>query len=335
MTQAETVVITGASGGVGRATARLFGSRCARVALLARGRAGLDAAADEIKEHGGEALVVQVDVADAAQLAAAAEQIVQQWGHIDIWINCAMATMLSPFMDMTSEEYRRITEVTYLGYVYGTYEALRWMRPRNRGVIVQVGSSLAYRGIPLQSAYCGAKHAVRGFTDSVRCELLHEQSSIRLSMVQLPAVNTPQFLWSKNNMPRKHQPVPPIFQPEVCADAIAWAAHHHPRELYVGISTRKAIWAHTFFPGLIDRYLGATGYDSQQTNEPEDHTKRHNLWEPMERDYGAHGPFDTRAIAQSRLLQWEKIVRLPVVAVSVVVTEMVSAMVALKRRCQA
>jgi short-subunit dehydrogenase len=311
MGRRETVVLTGASAGVGRATAQRLAGRGARVALLARRREGLEATAREVEKLGGEALVVPVDAADAGQVAAAAERVEQAWGPIDIWINCAMTTMLAPFADMTVDEFRRITEVTYLGYVYGTHEALKRMLPRDRGTIVQVGSSLAYRGIPLQSAYCGAKHAIRGFTDSLRTELLHNKSKVRLCMVQLPAVNTPQFTWSKNTMPRKHQPVPPIYQPDVCADAIVWAAHHRRRELWVGLSTHLTIWLSLHFPALADIYLGRTGYDSQQYDGMEETGTSHNLWKPVEGDFGKYGPFSERARTRSLLLQLEKTISLP------------------------
>ena len=225
------VVVTGASGGVGRAVARAFGATGDAVALLARGEAGLDAAAKDVEAAGGRALVVPVDVADAAAIDAAAARVSDELGSIDVWVNDAFTSVFAPFTEISAEEYRRVTEVSYLGYVYGTQAALRSMRPRNRGVIVQVGSALAYRGIPLQSAYCGAKHAIQGFTESARCELRHEGSRVRITMVQLPAVNTPQFSWVLSRLPRHPQPVPPIYQPEVAARAVLWAAEHDRREL--------------------------------------------------------------------------------------------------------
>src|SRR5438874_682248 len=249
-----TVAITGASAGVGRATARKFARSGAPVALLARGRDGLEAARKEVEELGGRALVVIVDVAHADQVEAAATQIEAELGEIDIWINNAMTSVFSPIKEMTPEEFRRVTEVTYLGYVYGTLAALKRMLPRNRGVIVQVGSALAYRGIPLQSAYCAAKHAVQGFCDSLRCELLHDKSHVRLTMVQLPALNTPQFGWVKSRLARKAQPVPPIFQPEVAAEAIYFATQNPRREFYVGLPSVEAIVANKIAPGLLDRY---------------------------------------------------------------------------------
>ena len=260
----EIVVITGSSAGVGRATARKFAQYGAHVALLARGRDGLEAARREVEELGGKALVVVVDVANPDQVEAAAEKIEAELGEIDVWINNAMVSVFLPIKKMTPEEFRGVTEVTYLGCVHGTLGALKRMLPRNRGVIVQVGSALAYRAIPLQSAYCAAKHALQGFTESLRCELIHDQSDVRVTMVQLPALNTPQFGWVKSRLPRKAQPVPPIFQSEVAAEAIYFAAHHPRREFYVGMPTVKAIIANKIAPGLLDHVLARTGYDSQQ-----------------------------------------------------------------------
>ncbi len=291
----EVVVITGASAGVGRATARNFARHGARIALLARGTDGLEAAQREVQELGGTAIVIPVDVANAEQVEAAAARIEIDLGKIDIWINNAMTSVFSPIKEMTPEEFRRVTEVTYLGCVYGTLAALKRMLPRDRGVIVQVGSALAYRGIPLQSAYCAAKHAVQGFCDSLRCELLHDQSCVRLTMVQLPALNTPQFGWVKSRLPRKAQPVPPIFQPEVAAEAIYFAAHNPRREFYVGAPSVAVIVANKFVPGLLDHYLARTGYDSQQYDGAEDPNRPNNLWQPVPGDHGAHGAFDARA----------------------------------------
>jgi NAD(P)-dependent dehydrogenase (short-subunit alcohol dehydrogenase family) len=289
------VVITGASAGVGRATVRKFARRGARVGLIARGVDGLKGAQKEVEELGGKALVFPVDVANPDRVEAAAAQIEADLGEIDIWINNAMASVFSPVKEMTPEEFRRVTEVTYLGCVYGTLAALKRMLPRNRGVIVQVGSALAYRGIPLQAAYCAAKHAIQGFCDSLRCELLHDKSNVRLTMVQLPALNTPQFGWVKSRLPRRAQPVPPIFQPEVAAEAIYFAAHHPRREFYVGTPSVAVIVGNRFTPGLLDRYLADTGYDSQQYDGPEDPDRPHNLWQPVPGDHGAHGAFDARA----------------------------------------
>ncbi|HLK42485.1 MAG TPA: SDR family oxidoreductase, partial [Thermoleophilia bacterium] len=248
----EIVVVTGASAGVGRATAHAFARRGARVGLIARGREGLDQAAAEVERLGGEALVLPADVADPDQVEAAAEAVEEQFGPIDVWINDAMATVFAPLLEITPDEFRRATEVTYLGTVHGTMSALRRMIPRDRGTVVQVGSALAYRAIPLQSAYCGAKFAIRGFTDSIRTELRHDHSSVWLTMVQLPAVNTPQFEWCRTRLPNHPQPVPPIFEPEVPAEAVYWAAHHRRRELTVGGSALKAIWGNRLSPRLAD-----------------------------------------------------------------------------------
>jgi NAD(P)-dependent dehydrogenase (short-subunit alcohol dehydrogenase family) len=289
------VVITGASAGVGRATARRFARDGAKVALLARGRDRLDEARRELEGLGGRALVVQADVADFDQVESAAQKVEERLGPIDVWINNAMATVFAPVARITPEEYRRATEVTYLGSVWGTMVALRMMRARGRGAIVQVGSALAYRSIPLQAPYCGAKHALVGFIDSLRSELQHEGSRITLTMVHLPAVNTPQFSWARSRMPRHPQPVPPIFEPEVAADAVHWAAHHPRRELYVGWPTLKAIWGQKLVPGWIDGYLARTGYEAQQTQEQVAGDRPDNLFAPVEGDYAAHGIFDDRA----------------------------------------
>jgi NAD(P)-dependent dehydrogenase (short-subunit alcohol dehydrogenase family) len=297
----ETVVITGASAGLGRATTREFGRRGAQVGLLARGIDGLQAAKREIESLGGRALVLPTDVADAEAVEHAAAAVEEQFGPIDIWVNNAMASVFSPVREMRPEEYKRVTEVTYLGVVYGTLAALKRMLPRNQGMIVQVGSALVYRSIPLQSAYCAAKHAIAGFTDSLRCELIHDKSKVQLTMVQMPALNTPQFGWVKSRLQRKAKPVPPIFQPEVGARAIYWAAHHRRRELYVGWPTVEAIVGNKLAPGILDHYLGRTGFDSQQTSEPEDPLRPNNLWEPVGGDHGAHGSFDKSAQERS----WE------------------------------
>jgi short-subunit dehydrogenase len=299
--KAETVVITGASAGLGRAAAQEFGRHGARIGLLARGVDGLEAAKREIEELGGQALVIPTDVADATAVEHAAALVEKQFGPIDIWVNNAMASVFSPVKEMKPEEYKRVTEVTYLGVVYGTLAALKRMLPRNRGTIVQVGSALAYRSIPLQSAYCAAKHAIAGFTDSLRSELIHDKSKVRITMVQMPALNTPQFGWVKSRLANKAKPVPPIFQPEVGARAIYWAAHHERRELYVGWPTVEAIVANKFLPGTLDHYLARNGFRSQQTSEPEDPNRPDNLWEPVRGDHGVHGIFD--AVAHER--SWE------------------------------
>ena len=291
------VVITGASAGVGRAVARLFAEKKARIALLARGIKGLESTKKDVISRGGDALVIKTDVADADQVEAAAAQVMSEWGRIDKWINCAMVTVYSEFSEMTTQEFHRVTEVNYLGYVYGTHAALKQMLPANKGTIIQVGSSLAYRGIPVQSAYCGSKHAIKGFTESLRCELLHKRSNVRITMVQLPALNTPQFSWAKNNMPKKCQPIKPVYQPEVAAEAIYWAAYHKRRETIVGTTSLVAIWAEKLFPGIVDRYLVKTAYEAQQYDGENDLHKKSNLWEPVDEteDFGAHGDFDEGA----------------------------------------
>ena len=295
----EVVVITGASSGVGRATARCFGSKGAKVALLARGVDGLEGTRREVVDAGGEAFAQPVDVSDAGQVAAAAAAIEEELGPIDIWINNAMVTVFSEIQEMTPEEFHRVTEVTYLGTVYGTMAALKRMRPRNRGTIVQVGSALAYRSIPLQSAYCGAKHAILGFTDSLRSELIHAGSGIHVTMVQLPAINTPQFDVARSHRTRRAQPVPPIYQPEVAAGAIHWAAHNRRRELWVGSSSVQAILGNRVAPGFLDRKLATSGYADQETDEPAEAGRPDNLWEPVPGDHGAHGRFDARARSYS------------------------------------
>ncbi len=295
MRKPEVVVVTGASAGVGRAVVRRFAADGARIALLARGRDGLEAARREVEAAGGQALVLPTDIAYADQVEAAAAATEERFGPIDIWINNAMASVFSPVHQMEPEEYRRVTDVTYLGSVYGVMAAMKRMRPRDAGSIVQVGSALAYRGIPLQSAYCAAKHAVQGFLDSLMCELIHDGSRVHVTHVHLPAVNTPQFGWVKSRLPNKAQPVPPIFTPELIADAIHWAAHNRRRELWVGMPVVKAIIGDRLAPGLLDRYLASAGYDGQQTDEPEDPNRPHNLWEPVPADHGAAGSFSDLA----------------------------------------
>jgi NADP-dependent 3-hydroxy acid dehydrogenase YdfG len=299
----EVVVITGASAGLGRATAREFGRHATKVGLIARGVDGLQAAKREIESLGGSAMVLPLDVADASAVEKVAAAVEHEFGSIDIWVNNAMASVFSPVKEMQPEEYQRVTEVTYLGVVYGTLAALKRMLPRNSGTIVQVGSALVYRSIPLQSAYCAAKHAIAGFTDSLRCELIHDKSNVRVTMVQMPALNTPQFGWVKSRLKHKAQPVPPIFQPEVGARAIYWAAHHSRREIYAGWPTVEAVVGNKLAPGLLDRYLGKTGLASQQTSEPEDPNRPNNLWEPVKGDHGAHGAFDRQANDTSWELQ--------------------------------
>jgi NAD(P)-dependent dehydrogenase (short-subunit alcohol dehydrogenase family) len=302
----QTVVITGASAGIGRAAARLFGQRGDRVALIARGRAGLEGAVRDVERAGGSALAVPADVADFAQVDRAAKEIEDAFGPIDVWVNVAFASVFAPFAQTTPEEFRRVTEVTYLGFVHGTMAALARMRPRDHGTIVQVGSALGARSIPLQSAYCGGKHAINGFTESLRCELLHDHSNVNVTVVQMPAVNTPQFSWVRSRLPRHPQPVPPIYQPEVAARGIVYAAGHPRRKQYfVGATTVATILANRVAPALLDRYLARTGYDSQQTGEREP-SRPDNLWEPVDEprgdDHGAHGEFDDRSHRRSAQL---------------------------------
>jgi NAD(P)-dependent dehydrogenase (short-subunit alcohol dehydrogenase family) len=293
------VVVTGASAGVGRATARRFAEEGDAIALVARGKERLEAAAREVEALGGRALTLPFDVAEPEALEAAAEQAEVELGPIDVWVNNAMATVYGPVAQITPEEFRRVNEVTFLGSVWGTMAALRRMVARDRGTIVQVGSALGYRGIPLQSAYCAAKHALEGFLDSLRTELLHDGSNVRVTAVELPALNTPQFSWGRTKMPRQPQPVPPIFQPEVAADAIVWAVDNPRRELYVGWPTVQAIVGNKIAPGLADRYLARTGYESQQIDEPVPPDRADNLFEPVPGDFAAHGRFDDRAKPRS------------------------------------
>ena len=297
---AKVVVVTGASAGVGRAIARSFAQRGDRVALMARGEAGLAAAVEEITEAGGTALAVPVDVAEHEALERAADTVEHELGLIDVWVNNAFVTVFSPFLEMTPDEYRQVTDVTYHGYVHGTRAALRRMTARDRGVVVQVGSALAYRGIPLQSAYCGAKHAIEGFTEAVRCELLHDRSNVRITMVQLPAMNTPQFDWALSRLRRAPQPVPPIYQPEIAARAVVRAADRpRRREYWVGGSTTGTLLANRLVPWLLDRYLARTAYRAQNSADAETPGHAVNLWEPADATpdstRGAHGRFDDQA----------------------------------------
>ena len=300
MKKHEVVVITGASAGVGRATVREFARHGAWIGLVARGVDGLKAARREVEALGGKALVLPTDVADAEQVEAAARQVEKRLGPIDIWVNNAMASVFSPIKEMTAAEFERVTQVTYLGYVYGTLAALKRMLPRDRGVIVHVGSALAYRSIPLQAAYCASKHAVLGFFASLRTELLHDGSNVQTTMVQMPALNTPQFGWVKSRLPHKAQPVPPIYQPEVAARAIYYAAHHASRrEYYAAWSVVEAVVGNKLAPSFADHFLARNGYDSQQYDGREDPDRPNNLWEPLAGDHGAHGSFDSRAREQS------------------------------------
>ena len=303
----KVVVITGASAGVGRATAHAYGARGDAVALLARSEESLAAAAREVRERGGRALEVPCDVSDAAAVEAAAASVEADLGPIDVWVNNAMVTSLSRFEEMEPEEFQRVTDVTYHGVVHGTRAALRRMRPRDRGVVVQIGSSLAYRGIPLQSAYCGSKHAIQGFTEAVRCELLHDGSKIHLTMVQLPALNTPQFTMARNRLPRHPMPVPPIYQPEVAADAIVWASEHRRREVWVGASTPPVIIGNALVPTAADHFLARTGFDSQQSDMPPADGQDY-LFAPRPGDHGTHGRFGDLAKDSSRQLALTKAV---------------------------
>jgi NAD(P)-dependent dehydrogenase (short-subunit alcohol dehydrogenase family) len=296
-TEGPFVVVTGASAGVGRAVARAYGARRAKVGLIARGVDGLNGARREIEKSGGQALALPVDVSDATAVEQAAAQVEEQLGPIDTWVNVAMVSVFSPIREMQPEEYKRVTEVTYLGYVYGSLAALKRMLPRDRGTIVQVSSALAYRSIPLQSAYCASKHAIKGFTESLRTELLHDHSNVQVTMAHLPAVNTPQFNWVKSRLPHKPQPVPPIFQPEVAVKGILYAADQagKRRDLIIGWPSWKAIWGEKFVPGYIDRYLARQGYSAQQYDGRVSPDRQDNLWEPVAGDWGAHGDFDDRA----------------------------------------
>lgn len=296
MQKREVVVITGASAGVGRAAVREFARNGADVALMARGKDGLEAAAREVEAYGGRALVLPIDVSIPEQVHAAAERVERELGPIDIWVNNAMTSVFSPIKEMRADEYKRVTDVTYLGYVYGTLAALKFMLPRDKGTIVHVGSALAYRSIPLQSAYCGAKHAILGFFAALRTELIHDGSNVKTTMVQMPALNTPQFGWVRTRLPRKAQPVPPIYQPEVAARLIYHAAHHpERREWYASWSVVKAIFGNKLLPSYADHYLAEHGYESQQYDGGVGPDHKDNLYEPIPGDHGAHGAFDDRA----------------------------------------
>jgi short-subunit dehydrogenase len=310
--KSKVVVVTGADAGVGRATVREFARSGSRIGLIARDRKRLEQAAAEVSGLGGQAIIFVADVADPVQVEAAAAAVEAAFGPFDVWVNNAMATIYSPFTKISAEDYKRATEVTYLGVVYGTMAALKRMKKQDHGVIVQVGSALAYRAIPLQAPYCGAKFAIRGFTDALRSELLHDRSKVRVTMVQLPAVNTPQFDWGKNHMPMRPQPVPPIFQPEAAAKAIFWAARHKRREVYVGWPSLRTIWANKFIPGLLDRYLARTGYSGQQGSEAADPSRPDNLWKPVRGDFAADGRFEDRARPGGMSL-WATLYRGPII----------------------
>ena len=295
----KVVVITGASSGIGRATARRFAEPDTALALVARDREGLESAADEVRGAGAQALVLPADVADPDAVEAVAASTEEALGPIDTWVNVAMTTVFAFFDDIEPDEFRRATEVTYLGSVWGMRAALQRMRPRNRGTIVQVGSAMAYRGIPLQAPYCGAKHGVQGVFESLRTELRHRGSGVHLTTVHLPGVNTPQFEHCRDKFDKRSQPVPPVYQPEVAADAIHWAAHHRRREVYVGIPTVYTVWGNKFAPWLAERYLAKTAVGSQLSQTPKPPGRPDNLFEPAPGDPGAHGPYDDRAHGRS------------------------------------
>lgn len=323
-------VVTGASAGVGRATVREFAKNGYDVGLIARGSEGLDAARQEVEALGRRALTVPTDVADAAAVEAAADRIESELGPIDVWTNVAFSNVFAEFDKLTPAEYERITAVSYLGFVYGTMAALKRMRERDRGTIVQVGSALAYRSIPLQAAYCGAKSAIRGFTDSLRCELLHQHSNVKVTLAVLPAVNTPQFTWCRTKLPRRAQPVPPIFQPEVIARAIVWSVSHHRRELWIGWPVAKALIGQVLAPGFADWYLGKTGYESQQYDGEAPKDAPGNLYEALPGDFGAHGAFDDRAQTSSSQV-WLEMHRPWVVAAMLAIALFASSRVLSKR----
>jgi NAD(P)-dependent dehydrogenase (short-subunit alcohol dehydrogenase family) len=327
----ERVVVTGASAGLGRAIAHEAARHGARVALLARNADGLGAAAREVGELGGEALPLVVDVSDAAAVDAAADRAAAAWGGIDIWVNNAMVSVFARVTETTAEEYRRVTDVTYLGYVHGTRAALRHMLPADRGHIVQVGSALAYRSIPLQSAYCAAKHAIIGFTDSLRSELIHDGRSVRVTVVNMPALNTPQFRLVRSRLPRKAQPVPPIYQPEVGARAVWWAAHHERREVQVGWPTVEAIVGQKLVPGFLDRYLARHAWDAQMTDEPRDPDRPDDVFAPVPGDHGTHGVFDARSRGRSLLATADRH-RGSVAALTGIVTSLAGATLVRARR---
>jgi short-subunit dehydrogenase len=308
--EGEVVVITGATAGVGRALVREYAKRKAQVGLIARDPGRLEAAKNEVEDRGGRALALPCDVAGAHTIETAAETVERELGPIRIWHNNAMTTVFAPISETQPDEFKRATEVTYLGCVYGTMAALKRMLPRDRGTIVQTGSALAYRSIPLQAAYCGAKHAIAGFTDSLRCELIHNKSNVHVTMVHLPAMNTPQFSWCRTRLPRHPQPVPPIFEPELAAEALYWAAHHRRREVFVGGPTVEAIYGQNFVPGFADWYLGTHAYDAQQTSQPVEPDRPDNLFHPVPGNYAAHGIF-TQTSKNFSLQTWADLHRLP------------------------
>ncbi len=321
------IAVTGASAGVGRSVVQEFAREGAHIGLIARGRDRLESARKEVEQLGGKAVVLPCDVAHADEVENAAETLEREFGPPDVWVNNAMSTIFAPFHQMSPEEFKRATEVTYLGCVYGTMSALKRMRQHNRGTIVQVGSALAYRSIPLQSAYCGAKHAIAGFTDSIRSELIHQNSRVHITMVHLPAMNTPQFSWCRSKLPRHPQPVPPIFQPEVAARAIVWAAKHRRRELYVAWPTVKAIYGQEIMPGYADEYLAHFAYSGQQTGQPVSPDRPDNLFTPVSGDYSSHGIFDAEASSYSPM-SWMDLHRGAVAAGAVVVVSVAAGIAA-------
>lgn len=298
----KTIVVTGASAGLGRAIVREFARYGTKLGLIARGRDGLEGARAEVEYLGSQSMILEADVSNASQLEAAAQQVEDKFGPIDIWVNNAMVSVFGEFKNISPEEFKRVTEVTYLGQVYGTMAALNRMHPRNRGTIILIGSALAYRGIPLQSAYCGAKHGVHGFFESLRSELIHNESKINLCMIQMPAMNTPQFRFVRNKLPLKPRPMGTIYDPEVAAKAVLYVARHPQREVNVGYTTIETILGNKFCPGYMDRYLARTGYQGQQTTEPADPDATDNLWQPLKGDYGAHGRFEIGTMHISPLL---------------------------------
>lgn len=300
--QSRVVVITGASAGLGRAIAHGFAKRGAKLALLARNPEALNAAVNECRQLGGDAIAILTDVSDARAVEAAADRTEREFGPIDVWVNNAMVSVFSPVKEMEASDYKRVTEVLYLGFVHGTLSALKRMQIRDRGTIIQIGSALAYRSIPLQSAYCACKHAIAGFTDSLRCELYHDKSNINLTHIQMPAMNTTQFGWVKSRLPNDPQPVPPIFEPEVGAHVVVAAgyASHPRREYWVGTSTVKAIIGQKLIPGLLDQYLGKTGYESQQIKDkPHDPETPNNLYHYVPGAHSTRGRFSTRSTDRS------------------------------------
>jgi short-subunit dehydrogenase len=303
------VVVTGAGAGIGRAIAYAFAAQGAHLGLISRNEERLNSLQQELEAYGARSLVLPLDVADAEAINNAARQVEEQLGPIDIWVNNAMLSVFSPIKEMKHEEYKRVTEVTYLGYVYGTLAALKYMLPRDRGIIIQVGSALAYRGIPLQSAYCAAKHAIQGFHDSLLSELIHDKSSVKATMLQLSAHNTPQFEWVKSRLPNRAEPVPPIYQPEVAARAVLWAARHYRREYVVGFPAWKGVYGNMLFPGFGDRFLAKTGYKNQQTAEKRPAGQPDNLYHSVDGDFGAHGRFDSTAIKKDMFFEFTKYAR--------------------------